>query len=285
MRWGSALRAFSVIAAVLACDAGLALAQEIEDSQQQDEEADSESEGAGKEKPNDFGSLLDTLTPSLPSFDFLSASIRPNEYAFWAGTDLWHFGRAGYIGMQWAPDGLNRSGFTWRLISSDGIERYSDGAKRYQTQIFRASFLPGWQLIQGKFQLQAAVGPDLEIDVLKPDIPDARTRGLRFGARASIDIWWEPTALTMLSFSASGTTISGTGFSVRGATGWRLFDRFWVGPELSASGDDYSKQQRIGAHLTGWKINDVEWSVAAGYVRDSYSRNGGYGRISMSVRP
>ena len=131
--------------------------------------------------------------------------------------------------------------------------------------------------------LQVFAGPDTEIHVLTPDIPSAKLRGLNFGARVAADMWWEPTTRIMLTSSLSATTI-GTGYSARGAAGLRLFDRFWTGPEISTSSDEFSTQYRVGAHLTGFRTADIEWSAAAGYLTDSFNRDGIYGRIGVAVR-
>ena len=87
----------------------------------------------------------------------------------------------------------------------------------------------------------------------------------------------------MVAAAASATTI-GSGYSARAATGWRLLDRFWIGPEVSASADEFSTQYRIGAHLTGFKTGPVEWSVGVGFVEDSFDRSGIYGRIGVLTR-
>jgi hypothetical protein len=87
----------------------------------------------------------------------------------------------------------------------------------------------------------------------------------------------------MIASSWSATTL-GTGFGGRLAAGVRLFDLIWSGPELSAFTDEFSTQTRVGLHLTGLRWQDLEWSAAAGYLRDSYQRNGAYGRVSVLVR-
>ena len=73
-------------------------------------------------------------------------------------------------------------------------------------------------------------------------------------------------------------------YSARAAAGWRLFDRFWIGPEVSVSTDRFSTQYRIGTHLTGFKTGMLEWSVGAGLVEDSFDRSGIYGRVSALFR-
>ena len=111
----------------------------------------------------------------------------------------------------------------------------------------------------------------------------ARLRG-NAGARLTADLWWEPTRSLMLQYAFSVVSIGPAG-TIRAAAGWRLFDRFWIGPELSLVGDQYGQQYRIGAHLTGLRTGTLEWSVGAGYERDGFQRDGIYGRLGFAVRP
>jgi hypothetical protein len=63
-----------------------------------------------------------------------------------------------------------------------------------------------------------------------------------------------------------------------------VFDRLWAGPEILASSDEFSTQYRIGAHLTGLKTGNLEWSVGTGFVEYSFHRSGIYGRIGVLTR-
>jgi hypothetical protein len=118
---------------------------------------------------------------------------------------------------------------------------------------------------------------------LAPDNPADTLSGTRFGARIAAELWWQPTRATMLATSASATTI-GAEYSARAAGGWRLLDRFWAGPEVSISSDAYSTQYRVGAHITGFKTGTLEWSIATGFVEDSFHRTGMYGRLGVFRR-
>jgi Cellulose biosynthesis protein BcsS len=249
MRW-SALRACCVAAAVLACGSR-ALAQALE--------------------------------PDTPQPDGLSGGTRVERVLLYAGFDIWRFGRAAYGGFYWAPDGLNKDGFITRLFVSRGVERYDAGARRFDTDIIRAAPLAGWRFSQGTFELKVFAGPELENRVLTPDIPAATYRGTHIGARIATELWWEPMPELMLTSALSAST-NATSHSARVAAGWRVVDRFWTGPEISASSDAFSQQVRIGAHLTGFKFEALEWSAAVGYVTDSYHRGGVYGRIGVLTR-
>jgi hypothetical protein len=249
MRW-SALRACSVAVAVVIC-ADRALAQALE--------------------------------PDPPQPDGLSGGTKVERVLLYAGFDIWRYGRSGYGGFYWAPDGLNNNGFITRLFVSGGAERYDAGSRRFSTSIIRAAPLAGWRLSQGTLELKVFAGPELENRTLMPDVPTAAYRGTHLGARAAAELWWEPVPDMMLT-SAFSVSTNATSHSARGAAGWRVLDRFWAGPEISASSDDFSQQYRVGAHLTGFKLDALEWSAAVGYVTDSYHRSGVYGRIGVLTR-
>jgi hypothetical protein len=251
MRGCGALRVFCVAAAVMACGADRALAQALE--------------------------------PDTPQPHGLSGGTKVDHVLLYAGFDLWRYGRTGYGGFYWAPGGLNNDGFITRLFVSGGVERYDAGQKRFNTNIVRAAPLAGWRLSQGTLELKVFAGPELENRVLTPDIPTAKYRGTQLGARVAAELWWEPMPDMMLTSAFSAST-NATSHSARVAAGWRVLDQFWLGPEISASSDAFSTQVRIGAHLTGFRLAALEWSVAAGYVQDSFHRGGVYGRIGVLTR-
>jgi len=214
----------------------------------------------------------------------LVGGTRAEQVLLFAGFDLWRNSLAGYGGLQWAATDLNQDGFIVRLFASDGSERYRAPAFTYTTDILRASLLAGWRVKHGEFELKLFGGPDFDYRALTPDVIGAPLRGLNIGARFAVETWAQPTPELMLASSFHVTTI-GSGYAARVAAGWRLFDQFWVGPELLGSSDDISRQTKFGVHLTGLRLADLEWSAAAGYVRDSYDRSGPYLRIGVLTRP
>ncbi len=233
--------------------------------------------------PAASGQALDALASAQPSFDPLIGGTQAGQFLFYTGVDAWRYGATAYGGIQWAPGRLENEGFFLRLIASDGLERYETGSTRSTTQIFRASGLPGWKFKRGSFEVQLYAGPDFELDTPMYGSPAGRMHGTHFGARGGADFWWEPIPQMMLASSFSATTIANA-YSARGAAGWRIADMFWLGPEISTSGDDYSQQYRVGMHLTGFKTAGLDWSAATGYVQDSFNRSGVYGRFGLSLR-
>jgi hypothetical protein len=227
--------------------------------------------------------LAQALEPDTPQPDGLSGGTKVERVLLYSGFDIWRAGRGFYGGFYWAPDGLNNDGFITRLFISRGVERYDAGSRRFNTTIVRAAPLAGWRFSQGTLEMKVFAGPELENRVLTPDIPAAEFRGIHIGARAAAELWWEPMPELMLTSAFSAST-NAASHSARVAAGWRMFDQFWAGPEISASGDEFSTQYRIGVHLTGFKMAPFEWSAAAGFVTDSYHRSGVYGRIGVLTR-
>ncbi|MDB5566239.1 MAG: Cellulose biosynthesis protein BcsS [Tardiphaga sp.] len=275
MRWGLTLRALCIAAAVTACGINHALAQQADD-QEEEETSTVEKKASG------WSVLFDPVISKKPAFDFLTGGM-PDRLLYFTGLDIWRCGFGGYAGMQWAPKGINKDGFILRLFASESLERYTTTRRRYETQIFRGSVMPGIRFKRGNFEMQLLGGLDVEADYLLINRRLAALRS-RIGARFTTDIWWEPTRSLMLQYSLSGTMID-DGINTRVAAGWRLFDRFWIGPEASLSSDFFGQQYRIGAHLTGLRTGDYEWSIAAGHVQDSFQREGIYGRLGITVRP
>jgi hypothetical protein len=227
--------------------------------------------------------LAQALEPDTPQPDGLHGGTKVERVLLYAGFDIWRFGRTGYGGFYWAPEGLNNDGFITRLFVSRGVERYDAGSRRFNTSIVRAAPLAGWRFSRGTLELKVFAGPELENRVTTPDLPKAEFRGTHIGARVATELWWEPIPEIMLTSAFSAST-NAASHSARAAAGLRVLDQFWAGPEIAASRDEFSAQYRIGVHLTGFRLEMFEWSATAGYLTDSYHRSGVYGRISVLTR-
>ncbi len=215
----------------------------------------------------------------------LDAEYSDAEYStvlLFSGYDLWRNGGFAHGGAQWAPAGLSRDGLMLKAIFGAGVYRYHSGATPIRGEVYAGSLMPGWRLTRGPFDLAFYAGLDTQYHLIPAD-PGNRLRGLNLGLRAGADLWWEPVANTMVNASASLSTI-GAGFWARAAYGWRLFGRFYGGPELTALGDDNYRQWRIGLHATAFRWAAFEWSAGLGYARDSDDRSGAYARIGLLKR-
>lgn len=173
-----------------------------------------------------------------------------------------------------------------KALLAGGAYRYSSGTfgGLPVTGIETAGqLLPGWRFKTRKAEIKVFAGLDLENHRLIPDDPGSGLRGHDLGIRGAFDLWYEPAPRLMIAVSGSLSSIA-AGYSARAALGWRAFDVFYVGPETQFFGCDGYDQIRVGAHVTGAKIGDTEWSFAAGWAQDSDHRHGGYARIGVLIR-
>ncbi len=146
--------------------------------------------------------------------------------------------------MLWSPSGLNNDGFTLKLLMAGGSYLYQSGINDIRGTYLLGSVMPGWRFKRGELEVKVFAGLDLQHHETSPDDPGNRLRGDHAGARFNAEIWWEPIpAAMMVSGSFSGSTV-GDNFGVRAATGWRVLNQFWAGPEVEASGDEVYRQYR-----------------------------------------
>ena len=116
-----------------------------------------------------------------------------------------------------------------------GVYHYVSGALGnvdVRGEQLAAAVLPGWRFIRDGFIVTVFLGYDFQSHQLTPDDPSAGLRGDYVGARTGFELWYEPSATTMVAADASVSTI-GPSYSARLATGWRSFDLFYLGPEVA----------------------------------------------------
>lgn len=204
---------------------------------------------------------------------------------FFTGADLWRQGSFSFAGGLWSPAGLDRDGFTFKLLLGGGSYQYHSDALGEVTGRQGTGFaLAGYRFVRGKLFVSVFAGLDMQRHTFSPDDPGNDLGGTHAGIRGTIELWYEPNANTMLAADASVSSI-GPSYSGRIAFGWRVAEAFYLGPEALgfANGDDY-RQFRAGLHLTGLRTGALEWSLAAGWMRDSSDREGFYGRMGLLTR-
>jgi hypothetical protein len=199
------------------------------------------------------------------------------------GVDLARHGGSIYGGMLWSPNGLAREGFTLKLLVAGGQYRYQGDGSEIDGRYGLLSAMAGWRIKRDRLEVTVFTGPDVQSHGLTPDDPQNKLRGGNFGIRFGGDLWYQPSDAFMATGSVSVSSI-GPNFWSRGAVGWYLFERAWIGPEVMALGGDRYRQFRLGVHATSFRTKEFEWSGGFGYARDSENRNGAYVRIGVLTR-
>jgi hypothetical protein len=208
-----------------------------------------------------------------------------------SGRDLWRNGVFTYGGFLTAPGGFDDDGLMLKVLFSGGLYRYNAddlGGEGVIGAEGTAQVLPGFRIKRFGIEAKVFFGLDFETHRLWPDDPGNRLQGTDVGLRFAAELWYEPTPATMVAASLSLSTIV-TNSSARLAYGWRVCenvfeDGFYVGPEAQFFGADGYRHWRLGAHITGLKAENYEWSAGLGYARDSDGMAGPYLRMGFNVR-
>jgi hypothetical protein len=211
----------------------------------------------------------------------------PNNPSFllFAGTDLWRDGAFLNGGLLWSPAGLDTSGFTLKLLLAGGRYIYPSGTLGMDVAgtALSASVLPGWRMTHDGLTIDVYAGPVAQDYRLSPYDPGSLLRGAYAGGQFATDLWYQPTASTLIALDGSIASIGLIG-SARAAFGWRSSEPFFIGPEAQTIWCVDYQQWRFGAHVTGWRIDALELSGAAGWAVESFGRTGPYVRIGLNTR-
>jgi len=207
-----------------------------------------------------------------------------------SGRDIWRNGAFAHGGFVLAPSGLDQDGLLLKLMLSGGLYRYNAqnlAGERVVGAEWVTQVLPGWRIKRGATELKVFMGPEVQSHHLWPDDSANRLRGYSYGLRVAAELWYEPTAETMIAADISLSSIA-TSNSARAAYGWRMLEDmlggFYVGPEIQYFGSIGYRHGRLGIHVTSMKTEDIEWSAAAGWAKDSVGRSSPYVRLSILKR-
>jgi len=174
------------------------------------------------------------------------------------------------------------SGWRARVEGQVGSFEYrSDDTKIIGNQQ-SGSALVGYEWAEPDIHVAAYIGFNYQNIKLDPVDPSNGTRGHGYGLRVVGELYANPTPYTMVSAYGSYSTHANA-YYTRFKAGYALYDRTFIGPEFSMLGDDFYKQWRIGAHLSGLTFGRFQFGISGGYVRDSRRGPGGYVLVDSRV--
>jgi len=208
------------------------------------------------------------------------------RFLVFAGGDTWRNWAFTHAGMLWSPGLLANEGFTLKLLINGGLYRYVSGALNNSTVIgiqSSVTLMPGWRFKRAGYEIAVFAGLDVQRFRYVPVDPSASLIGTRYGLRGAVELWHEPSPTTMLAADASVSSI-GSGNSARISFGWRVLDRFYLGPEAQVLQTEPYVLKRVGLHITALKLGTREWWTAGGYSNDNDHRSGLYIRFGVLMR-
>ncbi|MGV2980125.1 cellulose biosynthesis protein BcsS [Camelimonas sp. ID_303_24] len=174
------------------------------------------------------------------------------------------------------------SGWRARVEGQVGSFEYrSDDTKIIGNQQ-SGSALVGYEWAEPDVHVAAYIGFNYQNIKLDPVDPSNGTRGHGYGLRVVGELYANPTPYTMVSAYGSYSTHANA-YYTRFKAGYALYDRTFIGPEFSMLGDNFYKQWRVGAHISGLTFGRFQFGLSGGYVRDSRRGPGGYVLVDSRV--
>jgi hypothetical protein len=172
---------------------------------------------------------------------------------------------------------LDRTGFVLMETSGFGVTRETisrDGADlpatRFTTQ---TSVSLGHQWSLNRLFLAGFIGPEILHEQLTVAGRAYRFSEPRYGAKAQLELWANPTADTLLTATLVGTS-SNLSLSARGSAGLRIGAGLFAGPEIAVYAKDSYQETKLGLHITGWRLGIVQGRISGGWMTTEERRSG-----------
>lgn len=169
--------------------------------------------------------------------------------------------RPGFLALESSGFGYTRE--TLRLGSLRiPVDRYT----------YQSSVLGGYQHMFGPLYVAAYAGPELRTEQLAYAGSFARFSQPRLGVRGQIEVWYNPTPDTLLTTTVVASSASSSIWA-RVATGIKVWDKIFVGPEATVYTTPTYRESRWGVHLTGPTIGILNLRISGGVMTDDGRRS------------
>lgn len=174
------------------------------------------------------------------------------------------------------------SGWRARFQGQIGTYDYVANFQKIQGQQEGGSALVGYEWIERDIHAAAYIGMHYSNNSLNPDDPNNQSRGAGWGVRVIGEIYANPTDYTLATAYVTYSTLHSS-YYTRFKLGYALVDRVFIGPEFSFLGDNFFRQWRVGAHITGVTLGRFQFGLSGGYLMDSKRGPGGYVIVDSRV--
>jgi Cellulose biosynthesis protein BcsS len=206
-----------------------------------------------------------------------------------------------YVDGTFAPfSGIYESGVRFRLTGTASWYKFviSDEPRTLGTgRSLEGGFLLGYGLWAPGFSFTWLVGPAFAESVNEGAVTD------RWGAKAAIEMYAKPTDLTMLSGSATYSTVTNN-LQAQAKIGLRIFGDVYFGPEAKftwqkifpfevsfstpaiatttpVSPQEHVATTHVGGHVSALSVGPVLFSISGGWAHDRQLGSGYYGSVSF----
>jgi opacity protein-like surface antigen len=177
---------------------------------------------------------------------------------------------------------LNTSGPRMWITGGAGAYQYPASGQWIRGVYSSGDLLGGYAFEGDNYEINLLAGASVENDMLSAYDPSNPVNGTEVGPKVRGDVWVNPTEKSLFYGEAEYTTAFQT-YYTSAKYGYDVFNKdFFLGPEVTAFGDERFDQWRVGAHITQLKFGQLEVDVSAGFAHDSVVGDGAYGHVEMS---
>jgi Cellulose biosynthesis protein BcsS len=187
-----------------------------------------------------------------------------------------HRSLAGYMGVLYAPNGMEQSGLRLSAFGLTGSYRYQSDTEAFRGRFVSTDALVGWSHVFNSGALTLAVGVNYQDHRVTPFDPANTVQGSKTGFKVQGDLWVNPSPRTLVfllgSYSTAFDTYYGIGRLGYDFTGAGVF----FGPEVGGQGNDRTDQFRLGTHVSGIALGAAKLGVSGGWMRERGEGGGWY---------
>jgi hypothetical protein len=178
---------------------------------------------------------------------------------------------------------LEQSGARLRLYGLGGVYNYySTDVGKVNGQIEAGAVMGGYEWVSKTLTVAAYAGLELSNTSISPNDPQNTVKGGNGGLRVGFDLYYMPTATSMIAAVAYYST-NHNGYYSRVKFGMAIADYVYVGPEALFLGDDFFQQYRLGVHVSGLRLGALQMGISGGALEDRVRGVGGYGILESRV--
>ena len=177
---------------------------------------------------------------------------------------------------------LSTSGSRIRVEGLAGTYKFDSSRKDTLTRgnQVAGALLGGYEWLTPRSSFATYGGLAVRNSTFSDTLPGHAADGTKVGFKGVLEYFARPTDRTMLSAYGSYST-NFNAYYARLRWGVTPFGGFYIGPEVTALGDDYFQEWRLGAHLTALQIGPLQFGVSGGYLMNKAGKSGGYGTLDV----
>lgn len=180
---------------------------------------------------------------------------------------------------------MKESGIRIRLNGMTGSYDYvssAPGVGKVTGRENAGGIAAGYEIRSGDTSFAVYGGIEFSRRTLSKADPLNTVVGNAIGFKTAVDFYTKPTSYTMASANFTYST-SNNSYYARLKGGIAMTNDIYVGPEVLFLGDNFYRQWRVGAHVSGVKMGKLQFGVSGGYVKDRRAGSGIYGILDSRL--